>query len=309
MISRMTLVGALVVVELGIVGIAARAVGGGGPASPFAFESPLVAPHGGSTSDVLEKSFLVGLTPHVVIDTSGVHVIVQTASTGSVHVAGRTHRSGWVSGTFPAVSAVQTEDGVRVSSPADDGPHFTLGSLRREVRITVPATALVEVTGADQVDVSGLRAKFVAHVSDGPVYLKDHRGDVDISVGVVGRVVLTDVQATDIAVNTREGRLLFTRVGADRIDAATNSGRIAAIDLRALDGALITHEGRVSVSFTGTSDATVNVHTGDGHVRVAGLPTTETEARRSVVRVGSGRGHFEVSSGDGSITITQGASV
>jgi hypothetical protein len=311
MISRMTLVGALVVVELGIVGMAAKAVGDPGPSGPFGFQPPTALgpwTKGQTTSSDVDKSFFTGPVAHVHVDVAGVHVIVQAASTNSVHVVGRTHRGGWVTGDFPPISAVQTPDGVRITARADDGPHVTFGMLTREVQITVPAAALVEVVGAERIDASGLRAKFVAHIVEGPIYVKDHRGDLDLSCSG-GRIVLVDVQGADIAANTRDGRLLFTRVGADRIDATTGSGRIAAVDLRAVDGALITHDGRVSVSFTSNTDATVNVHTGDGHVNVAGLPATESEDRRSVVHVGTGRGHFEVSSGDGSITITQGASV
>jgi hypothetical protein len=307
MISRTTVVGALVVAELAIVGMAAQAIAGDGPRmSPWPGALALNRPAAGN---VVEKDFVTGPSPHVVVDVSDVHVVVQTGSSANVHVVGQAYRHGWVSGDVTNVAAVQTPDGVRITARAD-GDHTVLGFgwYDRTVKITVPPAARVEVASAERIDASGLRAKFVAHIVEGPIYVSDHRGDVDVSCST-GRIVLTDVQGSDIAVNTRDGRLLFTRVGADRIDAATNSGRIAAVDLRAVDGALLTHDGHVTVSFTGDTDATVSVHADDGKIHAAGLSATAVSAGESTLTLGSGRGRFEVSSGDGSITLTQGASV
>ena len=97
------------------------------------------------------------------------------------------------------------------------------------------------------------------------------------------------------------------RVAAERLDANSNDGRIEAVDILAVNGALTTHDGRINVSFTGDSDATVNVKTSDGTVHVHGLPTTDDSDTSSVVHLGSGRGHFEVATNDGSINITRGA--
>ena len=307
MISRTTVVGALVVAELAIVGMAAQAIAGDGPGI-FPLRGAFAPSHAAGAA-VVEKDFLTGPTPHVVVDVSDVHVIVQTGSSLNVHVVGQTSRHGWASGGVSNVAAVQTPDGVRITA-RNDGGHVVMafGWFDRTVQITVPPTARVEVASAERVDASGLRAKLVAHIAEGPIYVRDHRGDVDVSCAS-GRIVLTDVQGSDIAANTRDGRLLFTRVGADRIDAATNSGRIAAVDLRAVDGALLTHDGHVSVSFTGDTDATVTAHTDGGKIHAAGLSATAVDAGQSTVTLGSGRGRFEVSSGDGSITLTQGASV
>jgi hypothetical protein len=306
MISRTTVIGALVVAELAIVGMAAQAIAGdslGSSPLPRAFASNQAA------AAAVEKDFLTGPIPHVVVDVSDMHVIVQTGSSANVHVVGQAYRHGWVSGDVPNVVAVQTPDGVRITARADER-HVVMGFgwFERSVQITVPPTARVEVANAERVDASGLRAKLTAHIVEGPIYVRDHRGDVDVSCAT-GRIVLTDVQGSDIAANTRDGRLLFTRVGADRIDAVTNSGRIAAVDLRAVDGALLTHDGRVSVSFTGDTDATINVHTDDGKIHAAGLSATAAGDGQTMITLGSGRGRFEVSSGDGSITLTHGASV
>ncbi len=192
---------------------------------------------------------------------------------------------------------------------AGDGDvRFMMGCLKRSVRVTVPADARVEILTAGRIDAAGLRTKLVAHSPDGSVHVRDHRGDLDVSTSS-GRIELVDVQGSDIAANTHEGRLYFTRVGAERIDAHSNYGRIYAVDLRVKNGALNTHSGRISASFTGDSDATVNVSAGDAKVTVSGLPATQTADDKSTVRLGAGNGHFEVSTDDGAVNISQGASV
>jgi hypothetical protein len=304
MISRSTLICALVVVELAIVGMCAKAIAGG-PAG--AFGAPVFGGRLVTSAAMLDRTFAVGVTPHVVVDVHDVRVIVEAGNVATVHAVETLNKSGYIVGTIRDMTAQQTGDGVRVRTSGDSDV-MAFGDLNRELHITVPPTALVEIASAERVDVSGLRTKLIAHIVDGPIYVSDHRGDLDLSCSE-GRIVLNDVQGGEIAANTRDGRLLFTRVAADRLDASTNDGRIAAVDLRAVDGALTTHDGRVNVSFTPDSDATVNVRTDDGVVHVSGLGTTNDEERSSVVHLGSGRGHFEVSTADGPVTITRGAKV
>jgi len=309
MISRSTLVGALVVVELAIVGLATEAIAGGSVPAPPRFGFGGISSGAGSgASDGLHRAFTAGPTPHVVIDVHDVDVVLQADAGSAVRVDETLQRSGWISGDVPALTAQQSVDEVRISSAGTNGVHVVLGSFRHELRIAVPATARVEFASAGDIDVSGLRSKLLAHIPDGAIQVRDHRGDVDVSTGD-GRITLVDVQGTDIAANTRDGRIYLTRVGADRINGTTSSGRIVGVDVRAVDGTLTTRDGRVVLSFTGDSDATVSAHTGDGHVHVSGFTITESEDQRNVFRLGSGRGHFEVSTADGPITITPGASI
>jgi hypothetical protein len=306
MISRMTLVGALVVVELGIVGMAAEAISGDSARTHWSF-----GPHWGHPPPPrvsrIDKTFETGTAPHVVLDVDKADVTIQAGSAAVVHVAGTMQVSGYTSGAEPALTAIRTADGVRVA--AESGlVRVRFGRLTRELRLTVPPDAQVEIVGAGSVVARGLHAKLVAHVDNADVRVFNHRGDVDVKTSS-GDVELLDVQGATLAVHTDDGALKLTSSGADFIDARSASGDITAVDLRAVNGALITQDGHLSVSFTGTSDATVNVHAGDGDVHVAGLSSTDNEDHRSVVHVGSGRGHFEVSSGSGSITVTQGASV
>ena len=315
MISRSTLIGALVVVELGIVGMAVRAIAGDsvrtGPASApiakghhhFGF-SPAVAMAG-----QLDKTLALGNAPHVVIDVQSIDVVIEGGPGPVVHAVESTSASGWVTGSPAPLAAETSPGGVRITA-GEGGVNVIMGEYAHSLHVAVPEGARVEILSAGRIDVKGLRAKLTAHSPDGSIHVRDHRGDLDVSSDS-GRIELIDVQGADIAVNTHEGRLYFTRVGADKMNGHTNFGRIYAVDLRVKDGALNTHSGRISASFTGNSDATVKVSTGDGNVSVAGLPSTPagTDNDKSTVQLGAGQGRFEVSTDEGAVNISQGANV
>ncbi len=305
MISRSTLVGALVVAELVIVSLAFAAFApAGAPAmsGPVAFGSTSWAREPGR----LERTFVSGLAPHVILDVRGVDVTIETHAQPLVDASESLQTSGWVSGTIPPLAAQQSADGIRIVG-GGDGPHFVFGGYRHAVRIAVPALATVEVLSARNIDAAGMRAKLTAHTPEGDVRVRDHRGDLDVSSSD-GKIELTDVQGDDIAANTHDGRLYLTRVDGRRIDAHTNFGRIYAVDVTAQDGALSTHFGRISASFTGRSDSTVAVSTRNKRVSVSGLPSEALGSRAQTVRLGAGRGRFEVSTDDGAVNISEGAS-
>jgi hypothetical protein len=306
MISRSTLIGALVAVELAIVGMAASAIAIGPVGGPFAFHVPSFGRGAFASTNTLDRKFLVGPAPHVVIDVHDVPVVIEAESGVAVHAVESVSRMGFIGGTTAPITAQQTLDGVRLHTAGDSGV-IALGSFDHSLHVAVPPAARVEILSADDVDASGLRAKLVVHSPDGVIHVSDHRGDLDLS-STTGRIVLTDVQGANVAANTRDGRLIFHRVAADRLDASTVNHYIEAVDLYAVDGALTTRDGHVNVSFTGDSDATVNVRTDNGKVHVHGLATTDDTRSSSIVHLGSGRGHFEVSTGDGTINITRGAS-
>jgi DUF4097 and DUF4098 domain-containing protein YvlB len=314
MISRSTLIGALVVVELGIAGMAVRAVAGdsAAPTGPPAPAQPgHHHNHFGASVTVppkLDRSFALGATPHVVLDVHDVDVVVDAGSQPVVRAVESTSVSGYVHGSVPALAAETGPGEVRIASSNEGGVHVVFGELSRKLRVTVPAGAQVEIISAGRIDASGLRAKLVAHSPDGSLHVRNHRGDVDLSTDS-GRIELVDVQGADIAANTHDGRLYFTRVGAERMNGHTNSGRIYAVDLRVKDGALSTNSGRIAASFTGTSDAKITAKTGDGKIVVEGLPSAEADGDARSVQLGAGSGHFEISTDDGGVTISRGANV
>ncbi len=318
MISRSTLIGALVVVELAIVGAAVDSFSGlGGSPEPHGFGWSGTAQAG--TTTPLDRRFATGPAPHVVVDVGDVSVVVRAAAGSGVHVLEQVKRVGWISGSLAPVQAEQTADGVRISSHGGSGLNVVMGGLEHDLIVTVPATAAVEVTSTDRIEATGLRARFAAHTDDGSVHVHDQRGDLDLSTND-GRIELVDVEAADVTARTADGRLILTRVVADRLRASTDDGRIQATDVRLADGAITTKDGRASVAFTPDSDATLTVRTADGRIDLAagltGDPAAadaradaESDRQERVVRLGSGRGRFEVSTGSGPISIAQGAHV
>jgi len=306
MISRSTLVGALVVVELAIVGLALSAFSGLRATTPawgssaFQFGPPAVHP------PALDRTFVTGPAPRVVVDVRDVDVRVDTHAAPTVVASEALQIAGYMSGTVPAIQADASGPSVRITM-AGNGPHFVLGDVSRTLRLAVPEGSAIEIVSAGRIDASGLRAKLVAHTPDGSVHVRDHRGDLDLSSSD-GNIELVDVQGADLAFNTHDGRLYLTRVAGDRIDGHTNHGRIYAVDVTAHDGALSTHFGRISASFTGQSDATVAVSTRTEHVSVSGLPSGQLSERARSVQLGAGRGRFEVSTDDGAVNISEGAS-
>jgi Putative adhesin len=311
MISRPTLIGVLVVVELAIVGAAFHALGGSGPSarSAWSFPATRVAQAAGAPG-ALDRTFTTGPAPHVTLNVEDLQVAVEAVPGAAVRVVESVHRSGWVSGTILPVRAERTPDGVRITV-ASGGSGFSIGSFERALRLTVPPGANVEIVSSSRVDATGLRAPLSVHASDGSIHVRDHRGTLDLQTND-GRIELIDVQGPSVLAQSRDGSLALTRVSADRLEARTEDGRITADAIRLVDGALTTHDGRVRVGYTPDSEATVDVHTGDGRITIPYDSTTggqDGDAHHRTVRLGSGRGRFEVSSGDGSISITQGAQV
>ena len=302
MISRSTLLGALVVVELAIVGVAFKAVAGGAtPSGPGAFAF-------GPGQTALDRSFITGPAPHVVLDVSDVSVTIVADAAATVHAVETVRKMGFVSSAPEPVTVRQSADGVHVT--AASGPEWVgFGGYDRQLRLSVPPNARIEVTSGGGIDASGLREKLIGHLAGGRIAIRDHRGDIDVSTGS-GTIRLVDVQASEIAASTRDGRVYLTRIGAGRINASSASGRIVGADVRATDGALTTRDGRIVLSLSANSDATVTAHTADGKVSVHGFDVVQSDERGSAVfRAGSGRGKFELSTEDGQISITQGASV
>ena len=315
MISRSTLIGALVVTELVILVAAGQAIGGGGPAyasgstpgthTHFGFTFHNRSHQAPAVTSTLDKTFAGGLAPRVVVDVSDVPVTVQTGNAAAIHVLGTVRKSDFSNAEDGAIVAVQTADGVRVTASSTSDVR---GSFERTLRITVPPGALVEIANAGAVGASGLRAKFMAHIDDGAIHVSNQRGDVDVSTAS-GAIELVDVQADAIVARTDDGHVKLTSVGADHFDVHTASGNIAATDLRAVDGALTTADGAVEAAFAASSDANVNLHTSDGSITGAGPGDTTQTAESRTVRLGSARGTFTVSTDSGSITINQGAKV
>ena len=309
MISRSTLIAALVVVELAIVGLGASALGIGHALPtpvPIAFTPGLPSAPGIGTTTPIDRTFMTGPSPRVQVDIPGIDVTVETGNVLTVHVIETITRRGWVSGKPVPLTAEQTPEGIRVRAAGTGGVFAIFGAYSHTLRVIVPPAARVELATESNIEASGLRAKLIAHTSDGWIHVRDHDGDLDVNTDD-GRIELVDVTGSAIDAVAHDGRIYMTRVGADRLVAHSDSGRIVGTGIRAVDGGLTTRDGRILVEFTTSSDATAQVHTDDGEIRVSGFGSQDTGANHRTVTLGEGRGHFEISTGDGPITITQGA--
>lgn len=298
MISRSTLIGALVVVELAIVGVAVRAIAGPGAHASGWGPHGIVAVASVPGAQRLDATIPTDATPHVTIDVDDVRVIVQAAGESTAVRAVESLRTfGWVSAAPAPIRAERTADGVRITMPDRGRVNVVMGGYRRVLTVTVPQRATLDVTDGDGAIVaSGLRSGLTARTGD-------------------GSITAVDVQGPAVRLATSDGRIRLDRVVTDRLEGTTGDGSIEALAVRVADGALATKDGRIRVAVTPDSDATVNLHTGDGRIRLDDGMTSissssdDGDARTRVVRLGTGRGRFDISSGDGSISLTQGAKV
>ncbi|HZO95478.1 MAG TPA: DUF4097 family beta strand repeat-containing protein [Candidatus Baltobacteraceae bacterium] len=297
------------VAELAIVGMACKAVAGGGgsPGTTFGVRW-LDAHRGDAHGAALDRTYDAGPSPHVYVDVRDADVTVDGGSGSAVSAVETVHVVGLVTG-MTALHAERTADGVRITEPGASPTRFELGLLDRRLHLTVPSGARVEIANAADIAIAGLRTAVTARTRSGAIHVRDQRGDVDVETAN-GRIELTDVQGGRIEASSSNGRLVLARVAADRLDASAANGRVEAHDLRVVDGGVSASNGSVRLAFATDSDAIVTARTGHGHVHVSGLEADASDDPASrVVHLGSGRGRFEVSAGNGSITLSQGAQV
>jgi len=314
MLSRSTVVGALVVAELAVVGLAVRSLGfGSGPDRPhvqMAMQMPdmtmpvmsmasAAVPAGGTVLGNGERTFATGPAPHVVVALENdARLIVRAADSGSVRVTLDLTKEGWPARPPIPLTADATADGVRVAMAAPpSGVSFSMGGYDRTITIEVPPNARVEISSAEgRVSTSGLQAPVRVRADDGTIEIRDQHGDVDA--------------------RTSDGRIVLANVDADRLVAHSADGSIDANNVRLADGELTTDSGHVEVSASSASDSVVAIHTDDGSVRIASGLSSENHSssddddRQSrTVTLGSARGKFTIATSDGHVSLSQGAKV
>ena len=272
MISRSTLIGALVVAELAILGIAARSLGLGhgnvrwGPQPAAAAVAPPV-----------HERYETGSAPAVHVDLGNASVEIVAADAPLVEVV-ETRDPGW-SGDSTIV-ARRDGDTIRIGEQQQNSGwkrwNFNIHSSGRVVRVTLPRQARVDVSdGNGRVSATGLRTALRIETSNGRVTVADHQGD--------------------LSVESSNGRIDLNRVDAAHLHGETSNARITATDVVLRDGSLTSSNGSITVEAGNGSDATVQL---DGR----NVPQDE-DGR--VVRLGAGRGRFTLETSNGSIRLTQ----
>lgn len=301
--SRTGIVLVLTAVEVLILGLIINALGlrGGFSAQAAGFHSISFAAKPVAPMDL-------GRTPHVVVSDPDSHVTLSASTDGLVHVTDQTEVRGAVfaSKQIAQLNVAKTgPDSVNISRPSSGSNGvFSLGIFTQHIEVQVPPQARVEVTSASGSDASDLTAGVTIHSIDGRITLNRVTGPIDVKSND-GSIHLSDIDAPGIKAITDDGRIVLSSVRADTIDAHTADGRIIADSLRVGGGKLETQDGPVRIDLR-DPDLTVAAHTADGHIRLNGTTQShdDGDASSGTFRLGNGSGALDVSTRDGSITIT-----
>ena len=296
MISRGTVIAALLVVELAIVGEAFVALRGDRPApfhalrSDAADASALHLVEGGS-----HRVFGAGAHPTLSVDIGYADLTLVAHDARQIDVgASNSTDFGFLRSTAP-ISASQDGATIRISATAPHG--WSMGDDRR-VTVLVPPDTHVTVISAGDIKAQGLRAE-AAFQSTGS-----------------GDVAIDDYDAPALRVRAPNGRVSLHQVVTPRLDV-TGGDDVDGIALHVRDGTIET-DGRVTLGFAAGTDTLVTAHTDDGQVRASGfaerggLATARAsgddgdDAASQTVRVGAATGNLHVHSTDGDITLAPG---
>ena len=313
MIPRSTLIAVLIGVEVAILVGMVGSFRGFGPET-----NPWTPSAGGPEPAQRTFSFLTGPGPAGYVDVGDADVDVEPHELPSVEVA--EHHVGFSlgGGRAPVVSATDTDGTIRVTRGPVTGSVFT--SWESKVRLIVPPGTRLTVAHAGSIDVRGLRAAASLNSDDGSIIVHDFQGDLAASSSN-GRIEVTDASGASLHADASNGRIVLTNVAAQHVDLISSNGRIEGTGLRLRDGIVSSSNGRVSLHFAAGTDATITASASNGGVSVTGLPAAGgvAPARSSdddddddddsrgakTVRIGSGAGHLDVESSNGSIDITR----
>jgi hypothetical protein len=307
LMSRSSLVAMLIAVEILIVGMAIYAVHG---------------IHQARGADFVAKSVTAidaGTSPRITVDDSQSRVEVAVSRDGLVHVKDLSGSRSFF-GDNPKIAQLQvtrTGDGVAILRPGaeDGGLHLQIGWFERRVEIDAPIGSHVEIARCAGAEITGIEGGVAVTSQDGRITLSDLRGAVSAKSDD-GSIYATRVHGDDLTLYSADGRLSLTDVSASSIDAQTKDGSINAHGLAIAGGTqpravLHTADGSIRVALAAGADLTVDASTSDGKVTVDGTSygnAGDGDSAQHTVRLGSGSGRLQLSSDDGSIHIlTNGA--
>jgi DUF4097 and DUF4098 domain-containing protein YvlB len=308
-------VAVLSVAELAILSSMVHAAGFGHRSSGFAPHFGFGAPVFAATrrAEQFNKSFETGPAPHVYIDDESAELTVTVRAGSSVAINEQSSGSGWMreeSSTFNVTSA---PDGLRIVRTTKSSTRMMMfGSFRRTLAVTVPPGTRLEVANAGSTDVSGLREGADIHSDNGHVIVSDHRGRL-VATSDNGRIELHDVDGPTVTATTDNGRVLLTGVRAGTLSVEADNGRIDGSAVSADGGKIATDNGRINLGLAQDNNITVTAHASSGKV-IAKMPLAfdplagdgDNDEQPRTLRLGNGTGKLEVSSGNGTITISMG---
>jgi len=293
MISRGTIIAALFVVELAIIGEAFIAIRGdrAAPFGPSVEAQALSGPH--LVEDGPHEIFDAGAHPALTVDIGYADLTILTGKSSQIDVSLSGDTEFGMFRTKAPIAARQDGDTIRIATTS--GHRWSMGDDRM-VTVLVPPETRVTVVNAGDIRASGLRA--------------------EASFTSIGRgsVTVDDYDAPALQVSSSDGPIVLRRIVAPRLDATSSNDRVDGTALQVRDGT-IESDGRVTLGFATGADTMVTAKTSDGKINVSGFSSDasghpssaddDEDASSQTVRVGPGDGRLDVHASDGNITLAQ----
>jgi hypothetical protein len=292
MISRGTVIAALIVVELAVLGEIGVALRGGAPV-PWSVQRTEASSGPRLVEGGAHKTFEAGNHPALTVDIGYADLTIVTRDAPQIDVSVSKSRDfGFLRSREP-ITARQDGDAIRIVAP--DAGGWSSGDDRM-VTVVVPAQTQVTVVNAGDIKATGLRA------------------EASLNSTGSGYVAVDDFNAPALHV-TANGRITLNQVVSARLNATSSDGHVEGSGLQVRDGS-VESDGRVTLGFATGSDSLVTAETNDGRISVSGFtPVASVETGRKsgddddsasqTVRIGAGAGHLDVHSSDGSIHLIQ----
>jgi len=240
-------------------------------------------------ADEWKKSFPVGATPELRIETSDADVILRAGSSSTIQA--RVYTSGWRIGPGDVhVFDHQTGDRVEIEVKVP-ALHFNLGNRWVKIEVELPSATRTDIhTGDGNIRADGLRA---------PSRLASHDGNID-GDGFEGTL---DASSGDGNIHVR-GKFnnLALRSGDGNVEVEVERGSRMA-------GPWTVHTGDGNVTLRLPEDLATDLdaHTGDGHISVD-LPLTAPAGMHEnevVGKLNGGGATLTVRTGDGSVHLAR----
>jgi len=297
MVTRGTVIVALLVVEFAIVGTAAVAIRGtAAQAARTHFASAAAQPDQALVESGPHQTFAVSEQPAVSVDIGYADLTIVAGTPGQVDASVSASTDFGIMRSTAPIRVRRDGETIRVMRAGDRG--WSIGDDRR-VTLVVPPQARVTVVNAGDVEVRGLRAEAAI-----------------TSVGH-GSITVEDYAAPALHAMSR-GRIALRDVATPHLDVASSGGRVDATMLAVHDGSIESDE-RVTLAFTKGTDTLVTADARSGHVIVSGLTAAappvvdsridddgnRTSSSVQSVRIGAGNGHLAVRSHDGNIDLAE----
>ncbi len=282
---RGTIIAALVVIELAIVGESVAALHGGQPAPWSAQLTGARAESGPQfVKDGPHQRFAAGPHPALTVDIGYADLTILTRETSQIEVGVRASTAFGILREKAPIAA--RADGETIRIETSDKHAWSTGDDRM-VTVLVPPGTKVTVVNAGNIRANGLRAE-ASFNSTGN-----------------GSVTVEDYDAPALHVASSSGRISLHRFVAARLDATSSKGRVEGTGLQVRDGS-VDADGRVALGFAAGADTLVTAEASNGRVSALGFAAASEDVSSSrSVRVGTGHGHFDVHSSDGNITLSQ----